>query len=283
MTLAPPVAVVTGAGRGLGAALAREAGSRGMRVVLADIDQAGLAATERELRAQDVPVLAVHTDTGDSASIDYLAERVHRSFGSPSLLVNNAGIEVVGRIWDLRAADLDRIVQVNLLGAMHMVRAFVPAMIDAGSPARIVNVASLGAMGAMPLQTGYIVTKQALLSFSEGLQLEFREFAPHLDVSVVLPGAVDTQIFEPASTADPLSGAFRQAMGALLTGQGLSPSEAAGQIMKQIDEGRFWVSCHFEQLEELARSRAARLAGLNEPFLDETAKTLMRAISTSPK
>lgn len=272
------VAVVTGAARGLGAALARETTARGMAVVLADRNGKELAAVADELRTSGAEVLDVATDIGDPASIDALASEVRDKFGAVTLLINNAGIELVGKIWEFSAAELDQIVRINLLGAMHLVHAFVPDMIANASPSRIVNVASLGALGAMPLQTAYIVTKYALLAFSEGLELELRQFAPHVRTSVVLPGAIDTSIFEESDAGDSLNGIFAAVMRRMLSWDGLSPAEAAHRIMTQVDEGCFWISSHADQLSVLAKARGQRLAMLAEPYLDEGGQWLMREI-----
>lgn len=212
---------------------------------------------------------------GDPASVDALVRMMDERFGAVALLVNNAGVELVGKVWEFSAAELEQIVRVNLLGAMQAVRGFAPAMIAAGSPARIVNVASLGALGAMPLQTAYILTKQALLSYSEGLALELRQFAPHVSVSVVLPGPVETRIFDHWEQEGPERSTFRSMLRAILESEGLGPADAAKIIMAQIDEGRFWITSHPVQLAALAQQRAACLSVLAEPTLDEAGIALM--------
>ena len=272
------VALVTGAARGLGAALSAEIAGEDLTVIMVDRDAPALEQSAAAIRADGGDAVAMSLDVSDPAAIDALAAQAQARFGPLGLLVNNAGIELVGRIWELPADDIERIVGVNLLGAMHMVRAFLPAMIEAGRPAQVVNLSSLGGLGAMPMQTAYILTKHALRSYSEGLALELAEFAPHIGVSVVLPGAVDTPIFDHAGTEDSESGRFRSTMRAMLAGQGLSPREAARRIMAQVRKGRFWVSCHDDQLEALARERGLLLAALAEPALDENGRELMRQI-----
>lgn len=277
-----PVALITGAARGLGAGLAREAASRGFSVVLADRDDAALSKTAEALAETGATVMALPVDVAIPASIDRLAQDVGDRLGAVTLLVNNAGIELVGKIWELEAVEIERIVRINLLGAMQVVQAFVPAMIAGSLPSRIVNVASLGGMGAMPLQTAYIVTKQAMLAYSEGLALELQQFAPHVHVSVVLPGAVNTPIFDAQDVGDLHNRAFRSAMKSMLTIEGMIPDEAARSIMAQVEAGRFWISSHPDQLAALARTRGQRLASLAEPCLDEAGERLMREIGIVP-
>jgi len=270
------VAVITGAARGIGAGLARAAAARGMKLVLADIAVTHLADIARELEAT-TEVLAVPTDVTDPGALDRLADSAYRRFGNIRLLINNAGIEMLGNCWELSAAQWELAVRVNLLGPVHGVRAFGPAMVAAGEPAFISNLASIGALAMMPEQTPYIMTKHAVLSFSECLFLEMARAAPHIRVSAVLPGAVATSIFTDAPGADHSVAVrhHRATMEHVLSTYGTKPDDAAREILDQIAQGNFWVSPHPELLAQSAQGRAAHLAGLHNPALAEQAEALL--------
>ena len=150
------VAVITGAGSGIGEGLARHAATLGMKVVLADISLARIEAVAAEIRGGGAETLTVETDVCDPAALDRLAASVHEHWGDVRLLVNNAGIETLGFSWELSAADWERTLGVNIHGVIHGVRAFAPRMIASGKPAYIANVSSIGGLGMMPLQTSYI-------------------------------------------------------------------------------------------------------------------------------
>ena len=266
--LASGIAVITGAARGIGAGIARAAAARGMKLVLADIAEAGLTSLAAELSDTGVEVLPVVTDACDPSALDRLAEAAYARFGAVRLLVNNAGVEMLGNSWELSAEQWELAIRLNVLGPIHGVRAFAPRMIAAGAPARIVNIASVGALAQFPVQTAYIVSKHAVLSFSECLFLEMRRSAPFIGVCAVLPGPVATRIFADAPAARDGRGAehHRAAMAHVVSG-GLHPDEAGRMILDQAEEGRFWIATHPQMLADAAKARAAYLSTLADPAL----------------
>jgi NAD(P)-dependent dehydrogenase (short-subunit alcohol dehydrogenase family) len=271
------VAVITGAASGIGAGLARAAAARGMKLVLADIAPAALFAVGADLEAAGSEVLAVPTDVADPTAMDRLAEATFERFGGVRLLVNNAGIESVGNVWEFSAVQWERAIHINVLGPVNGVRAFAPAMLAAGEPAFIANVASLGALGMMAQQTPYIMSKHAILSFSECLSLEMSMAAPAISVSAVLPGPVATRIFADAqeSGTSPDGSQHRQTMENLIAAYGRPPDEAGRIILDQIVAGQFWVTTHPAMLAEYALARAAHLTTRAMPALTEEAMALL--------
>jgi len=262
------VAVITGAGSGIGEGLARYAAELGMKVVLADIDRDRIRRVAAEIEAGGGTALPVTTDVSDPAAIDRLAEEAYGAFGEVTLLVNNAGIETLGFAWEIPAATWDRTLAINIHGAIHGVRAFAPRMIASGRQAFIANTSSIGGLGIMPVQTSYIVSKHALLAFSECLHLEMQVKNLPISVSVVLPGPVATRIFSDArGVDDSVSRHHRQLMDGMLKAEGISGQEAARRILPQIAAGEFWVSTHPEMTREFARNRASHLAELTTPEL----------------
>lgn len=200
-TFSGGVAVITGAGAGIGAGLARYAHRLGMTVVLADIDEAAVVGLRDELGAGAV---AVTCDVRDPDALQELAARTYRDVGPVRLLVNNAGIEQFGYLWDTPLENWQRIIDINISGVFHGVRAFLPKMMAIDEQAFVWNLSSVGGVVAIPLQTPYIMSKHAVLAMTECLRLEV-EMAGHdnhIHVQAVLPGAVMSNIFESAGGVD---------------------------------------------------------------------------------
>ena len=270
------VAVITGAGSGIGEGLARATAEAGMRVVLADVAADRIERVATEIRAGGGDAQPIPTDVSDPAALERLASEVHARLGDVRLLANNAGIETLGYTWDLPAEVWERTIRINVLGVIHGVRAFAPRMLAAGRPAFIANTASIGALGMMAVQTPYIVSKHAVLSFSECLRLEMEAKGAPISVSAVLPGPVATRIFADAALGrDPASvAAHRKAMQDMV-GSGLTGRQAADIILPEIAAGSFWVSTHPEITAEMAKQRAEYLATQATPGLTPGMRALL--------
>ena len=142
------VAVVTGAGSGIGKAMAERFAAAGMHLTLADIEAEPLAAVADGLRAKGAEVETEQLDVRESAALEALAERCYARFGGAHVLCNNAGVAAGGPVWEISEEDWNWVVGVNLLAVVHGIRAFVPRMIASGEPAHIVNTASIAALPA---------------------------------------------------------------------------------------------------------------------------------------
>jgi NAD(P)-dependent dehydrogenase (short-subunit alcohol dehydrogenase family) len=263
------VAVITGAGSGIGEGLARHAAALGMKVVLADIALERMEAVAADIRASGGEAHTVPTDVTDPDAIERLAAITHARYGEVRLLVNNAGIETLGFVWEIPAASWERTLGININAAVHGVRAFVPRMLACGGKAFIANTASIGGLGIMPVQTSYIMSKHAMIAFSECLSLEMQVKKAPIQISAILPGPVATRIFEDAKPGtDPMVVHHREMMRAMLEQSGISGLEAAQRILRQIAAGQFWVSTHPEITQDFANKRGAHLAALETPTLD---------------
>jgi NAD(P)-dependent dehydrogenase (short-subunit alcohol dehydrogenase family) len=272
------VAVVTGAGSGIGEGLARYAAELGMTVVLADISRERIDEVASSIRSSGGTALAIPTDVSDPDALDRLADQTYEAFGEVRLLVNNAGIETLGFSWDIPATTWERTLDVNIHGVVHGVRAFAPRMLSAGNPAFIANTSSVGGLGIMPVQTAYIMSKHAVLAFTECLRLEMAVKKAPLKVSVILPGPVATRIFADSEGAsDPITRYHRQVMQQMLGTDGISGYEAARRILPQIAAGEFWASTHPEMTRDYARARADSLAELREPRLSAELLAMLTA------
>lgn len=266
------VAVITGAGGGLGAALARQAAALGMKVALADINGAAIAALAADLGPD---AIAVPTDVRDTAAVTALAAAVHARWGPVRLLINNAGIETIGNSWDVPPARWQATLDINVMGAINGVHAFVPHMLAAGQPAWVANTASVGAFGQMPLQTAYIVSKHALQSFTENLALEIGLTGKPIHVASIIPGAVDTGIFDKANEGDAAAMRHRAIMQAMLKAS-MAPAEAAAHIFDGLAARRFFVTTHPDDARAIIDGRIAFLDKMAAPVLPDQLRALLQ-------
>jgi len=242
------VAVVTGAGAGIGAGLARHAHRLGMSVVLADVNADAIAALRDELTADGGTAVDVVCDVRDPDAVAELAERTYRDVGPVRLLVNNAGVEQFGYLWDTPVANWNRVMDINVSGVFHGVRAFLPRMLDNPAPAWVWNLSSIGGVAAVPLQTPYIVSKHAVLALTECLRLEVQLAGhdDHVHVQAVLPGAVRSNIFEAAGGVDgdgaDVEAAESQRRAMLdIKANAMDPLEAAEVVFEQAARGEFYL------------------------------------------
>jgi NAD(P)-dependent dehydrogenase (short-subunit alcohol dehydrogenase family) len=192
------VAVITGAASGIGRAIAGHCIREGMKVVLADIEEAALAQTEQELQAAGGTVLAVRTDVSKQNDIEVLAQKAVTTFGGVHLLVNNAGVGIDRTVWESTIADWEWVIGVNLWSVIYGVRAFVPIMLKQDTECYIVNTASIGGLISDPGMGAYKVTKHGVVTLSETLYCELKERGAKIKVSVLCPGSVNTRIIESA-------------------------------------------------------------------------------------
>jgi len=276
------VAVITGAGAGIGMGLARRCGAIGMTVVVTDIDAARAEAVAADIRAAGGKAEAIRVDVSRPEALDVLARQVFDRHGAVRLLVNNAGIETLGYTWEIPAARWEATLNVNIHGIVHGVRAFVPHMLRAGQEAWIANLSSIGAFGQMPTQTAYIMSKHAIQSFSECLYLEMQVAGAPIHVSAVVPGMVKTSIFDPEAGQDkkgmgePESAArHRATMAHMMAAHGMDLDEACRRFLARIAVGEFWVDSQPEMTRQSLDARAAFLTEQAAPALNETTRQLL--------
>jgi NAD(P)-dependent dehydrogenase (short-subunit alcohol dehydrogenase family) len=192
------VAVITGAASGIGRALAERSAQEGMKVVLADVEQAALARAAQELGATGAQVLAVRTDVSRAEEVEALARKTLDAFGAVHLLCNNAGVGAGTTIWDSTLADWQWVLGVNLWGVIHGVRVFAPIMLAQDTECHIVNTASVA--GLLPYHPSaiYQVSKHAVVALSEHLHYSLAERGAKVKASVLCPGWVNTRIMDSA-------------------------------------------------------------------------------------
>ena len=208
------VAVITGGGSGIGAALAEACAAEGMRVVVADINGDRAESVASEL--PDDTAFGKAVDVSDAAQVQELADFAFDTFGAVHLLCNNAGVSPVGRVWDYSDEDFRWLVGVNLFGVANGVRSFVPRMIEQGE-GHIVNTGSGASFVSTPRLGPYCATKHAIVGLSEALRYELD--GTGIGVSVLVPAGVNTNIADsgarPSADPDSTAADFGVLVGAL--------------------------------------------------------------------
>ncbi|MCO6480360.1 MAG: SDR family NAD(P)-dependent oxidoreductase [Phaeodactylibacter sp.] len=236
MKLKDDVALITGAGSGIGRAIAHSLARRGCHLALVDIKAEGLAETAEEARRSGVTVSTHILDVSDKEAIKALPEKVLGVHGDIGLLVNNAGIAAGGTFRQLSEEAFDRVMEVNFHAVVRLTRAFLPHLLER-PPARIVNISSLFGLISPPEQTAYSASKFAVRGFSNALRFELEHTG--VGVTVVHPGGVNTNIVRTAIAPDGISAEEirkrRKAEQKLLR---MPPSQAGEIIVKGIEKGR---------------------------------------------
>jgi short-subunit dehydrogenase len=187
-------AAVTGAASGIGRALAFELSARGCDLALADRDEAGLQAVAAEIATSRSQKVTVHrVDVGEPQQIEAFAQAATAAHPGLNILVNNAGVALLGQFNEIDQAQMDWLMNINFWGVVHATRAFLPQL-SRQREAHIVNLSSLFGLIAPPGQTAYAAAKFAVRGFSESLRHELQMAASPVRLSVVHPGGVSTNI-----------------------------------------------------------------------------------------
>lgn len=248
------VAVVTGAGRGIGLALVGAMVRRGMRVVLSDVEAARPTEVADSLRDGGAEVVGVVCDVREPDRVEALATETMERFGRVDLLCNNAGVVAGGKAWEISLDDWHRVLAVNLWGAVHGLRSFVPRLLENADGGHVVNVASMAAVVPWPAIAPYNVSKHGLLALSETLLGDLRAAGSTVGVSVVMPGRVATGIGLPSGAPAPdFDDQDEPGM--------LRAETVAEQIMAAVEEDRLYVFTQPDRLESVQARFDAILKG----------------------
>ena len=278
------VAVVTGGASGVGKCLCADLARAGAHVVIADIDPARLEAVRAEIDALgDGEALAIVCDVTKEASVRALADRVFERFGTVHLLFNNAGVglgEAQRKIWTLPLSDWRWGIDVNVLGVVHGIAAFVPRMIEAGEEGVVINTSSTnGGLRSLPNTPIYAATKAAVTSISEVLHQQFLREGGKLRAAVLFPGphTVNTAIMASGEVrpADYVENeaqrkvAYRT-MEDLVRTTGLQlkltePDEVSAFALDGVRAGRFWLLPESGENDVLIAARTQQILARQDP------------------
>lgn len=201
-TLKDKVVVITGAGSGIGRALAVNCAKRGSLLALSDVNEAGLAETvELVKQAGAAEVRSDRLDVADREAFQTYAAAVAEQFGRVNVIINNAGVALAGDLTDLSYEDMDWIVSINFWGVVHGTKEFLPHLIESGD-GHVVNLSSLFGMIAMPGQSAYNATKFAVRGMTEALREEMLIAGHKVGVTSVHPGGIKTAIARNARVSE---------------------------------------------------------------------------------
>ncbi|MEZ0382648.1 SDR family NAD(P)-dependent oxidoreductase [Mycobacterium sp. pW045] len=184
------IALVTGAGSGIGKAIALAFAAQGDRVIAADLDQAAAAATAGEHPGL---ITALPVDVADRARVDELRDRTHTEVGVPTVVVNAAGWDRTDQFLNATPEFAEKVVAINYLGPVHVCSAFLPGLIEAGGGGRIVNLASDAGRVGSAGETIYAGAKGGVIALTKSLAREMARH--HITVNCVCPGPTDTPLF----------------------------------------------------------------------------------------
>jgi NAD(P)-dependent dehydrogenase (short-subunit alcohol dehydrogenase family) len=235
------VGVVTGGGRGIGAAVAWAMARRRMRVVVSDVEAARPDDVAAALRADGAEAMGLPCDVRDPAQLDALAAATLGRYGRVDLVCNNAGVVTGGRTWEIGLDQWDRVLGVNLWGVIHGIRSFVPHLLENADGGHVVNVASMASVQPVPGIAPYNVSKHGVLALSETLAADLRAAGSAVGVTVVMPGRVATGIGRPSGEPVPDQSAADE--------PGLLDADTvAEQIMAAVEAERLYLFTHPDRL-----------------------------------
>jgi NADP-dependent 3-hydroxy acid dehydrogenase YdfG len=195
------VAVVTGAGSGIGQALAIELARSGASVAISDVNTEGLATTEERLKAIGAPVKTDRLDVTEREAFELYADAIKEHFGKVNQIYNNAGIAFAGDIEVSQFKDIERIMDVDFWGVVNGTKVFLPHLIESGD-GHVINVSSIFGLFSVPGQAAYNAAKFAVRGFTEALRQEMQLAGHPVKVTTVHPGGIKTGIARNMTTAD---------------------------------------------------------------------------------
>ena len=253
------VAVVTGAGSGIGEGIARAAASAGMNVVVADIDMGKARAVAADLGEY---AIACAVDVSSLSSVEALRDAALQRFGAVHMLCNNAGVWIGALMQHADIKDWQYLINVNLYGVIHGVKAFLPLLLQQGE-GHIVNTASMGGLISGPPEGLYTTTKFAVVGLSEALLLEVADKG--VGVSVLCPGLVNTNLITQsfAMRPDELNAGIDHQQPAPDVANGIAASVVGEQVMDAVREGSFYIITHDDYRDIIAMRHDGILAALD--------------------
>ncbi|HET7872000.1 MAG TPA: SDR family oxidoreductase [Terriglobales bacterium] len=273
------VAVITGAGSGIGRALALNMTSRGAQVALADVNAAGLEETRKALGSTTTRTYVV--DVSSAAAVQEFARAVEQDFGRASILINNAGVALFGTFTELTLEEFDWLMRINFWGVIHGCKFFLPMLLRQ-KEARIVNISSVFGLFGPPGQTAYCSSKWAVRGFSDSLREELR--AGPVKVTCVHPAGIATNVAVNARRGTATRAAEQEeALERFKKAAQISPESAAETIVQGIlkDHDRVLIGRDAYFIDRLARLFPVRASAMLTSWLHKRTESKESASATT--
>jgi NAD(P)-dependent dehydrogenase (short-subunit alcohol dehydrogenase family) len=269
--LSGKVAVVTGAGSGIGRALALRFAAEGMRVAVADLDAPAGEETVRLVEEDGGEARSWVVDVRDASAVQSFADEVFDLWGQVDLLCNNAGVFVGGHMWAQSLEQIHFVMDVNVWGIIHGIHAFVPRMIEQDTEGHIVNTASVAGLFGTPFAGPYTVSKFAAFAATECLAGDLIAAGTKLRASALCPGIIHTNIATTAQSRPDREGrsvaadeGFVNDLLVDMVETGLEPAHVADRVVDAVRAERFLVLTHDHHAESI-RTRAEELVDRRLP------------------
>lgn len=250
------VALITGAGNGFGQEFAKEAARRGMKMMLADIDEADVKRTQKTVQDMGAVAEAIACDVSLEEEVERMVQETMQTFGQIDLLINNAGIAIGGKVTELPSRDWKWIIAVNDLSQIYAMKRVIPIMEKQGTPCHIVNVASLAGLLTMGNMPAYFGSKHFAVAASESIYYDLQEEGANIKMSVFCPSFVQTDLHhyerhrperfqapdDPYYKSEEYFREQAEAERVITTG---TPLEPVGPfVFQKIEEEKFYIELH---------------------------------------
>lgn len=270
------VMFITGAAHGFGRVIAIEGAKRGMRLALIDIDEAALKETFQSVTQKNAETIMIVADVTKETDVDIAVKQTMEKFGRIDLLINDAGIALPGRIWELPTRDWEWIMHVNVMSQVYAMKRIIPIMLEQKTPADILNVASIAGLLDTPGMPSYHASKFAAVGMSEATAYDLQRINANISMHVMCPGFVQTDLYHtekhrPAQYSDSNDPYYHSE--AFLKGQefakyvitnGMSIDTIAETVFKALEENRFYILTHPEY-NNLIADRVNRIVNDKAP------------------
>lgn len=288
------VAVITGGGSGMGEAMAWRFAKAGMKIVIADVDEAAAGRVQAALAAEGHAAIAVRTDVANAADVQALADTAYGTYGAVDVLCNNAGVVPAGRhraVWEYPVEDWKWALDVNLMGVVHGLRSFVPRMLAQGTEGHVVTTASVAGLISGAGSVAYSAAKHGAVRVTEALYAALRERGAPIGVTVLCPGLVNTRIYQSERNRPdglrPTGGAAGEtpelaAIAAGLYTSAISPAEVAEQVFEAVQNDQLYVLTT-TSFDDAIRDRAEALLARRNPDFASLLELSKRDVKTHPE
>ena len=234
------VAAITGAGSGIGRALAKNLAGRGTHLALSDVDEVGLAETVAQCEGRGVKVTSQRVDVADRAAVFEWADQVVADHGKVNLVFNNAGVALGATIEAMSYEDFTWLMNINFWGVVHGTQAFLPHLKRAGE-GHIVNISSVLGLISVPTQSAYNAAKFGVRGFTDALRMELEMDGARVSCTTVHPGGIKTNIARNARmdpSVAPMAGELDEVGADFDKVAMTSPEKAARQILAAVEQNK---------------------------------------------